>query len=86
VKNDHLGFEIPYHKDHVSRCYSRDFIIRLDDGLNLVVEIKRRRTADPDIQAAAAKRLVNAASGHGGYGRWEYTIVYDPTRIDGVAR
>ncbi|MDQ4146639.1 MAG: hypothetical protein M3120_02925 [Pseudomonadota bacterium] len=41
MNNDHLGFEIPYHKDHVSRCYSRDFIIRLDDGLNLVVETNR---------------------------------------------
>lgn len=81
AKNDHLGFEIPYHKDHVPHRCLPDFIARLDNGLHLIVEIKGRRTTDADIKEAAAKRWVDAVNRDGGYGEWAYTAVYDPPEL-----
>lgn len=81
IKNDPLGFEIAYRRDHSGRRYLPDFIARLDNGLNLIIEIKGRRGSDAETKAAAAKRWVDAVNRHGGYGHWVYAIVYDPTEL-----
>ena len=81
VKNDHLGFEIPYHKDHSPQRYLPDFIAVLDNGLHLIVEIKGQRSADSNIKEAAARRWVDAVNRDGNFGQWKYTIVYDPPEL-----
>ena len=46
VKNDHLGFEIIYVFNGVVRKYRPDFLIRLTNGKNLVVEVKGQDTEE----------------------------------------
>ena len=50
VKNQGLGFEVPYLHGSTARRYLPDFIVQVDDGrsdaLNLVVEIKGYRGED----------------------------------------
>ncbi len=87
VKNNGLGFEVPYRSGSNARTYIPDFIVRVDDGhgesdpLNLVVEIKGYRNED-----ARAKKLtmdtywVPGVNNLGRYGRWafaEFTDVFD---------
>ena len=52
VKNQGLGFEVPYRYGPEVRAYLPDFIVRIDDGhgpddlLNLVIEVKGYRRED----------------------------------------
>ena len=44
VKNDHLGFEVLYVFKGVVRKYRPDFLIRLNNGKMLVLEVKGQDT------------------------------------------
>lgn len=77
VKNEHLGFVVPYRKDGVRRRYLPDFIVELDNGERLVVEIKGQ-LGDAEVKAAAAHRWCNAVNNDGRFGRWSYHLVRQP--------
>lgn len=80
VKNDHLGFVIPYRKDGVRRRYLPDFIVELASGEHLVVEIKGQ-IGDAEIKAAAAHRWCNAVNNDGRFGNWSYRLVRNPADL-----
>lgn len=73
VKNDHLGFQVPYRKDGVRRRYMPDFIVDLVSGERLVVEIKGQM-GDAEIKAlrriAGAMRSTTMAGSGGGAITW----------------
>jgi type III restriction enzyme len=77
VKNDHLGFQIPYRKGDVPKSYISDFIIRLNSALNLILEVKGE-IGDSELKKGGALRWVDAVNRDGRYGRWVYTIAYHP--------
>lgn len=77
VKNEHVGFVIPYRKNGVSRRYFPDFIVVLIDGVHLVVEIKGR-AGDAELKAAAARRWCNAVNNCKDFGRWTYALLWHP--------
>jgi type III restriction enzyme len=88
VKNDHLDFAIPYeHAGRPHRFYP-DFLVRLaerDDGVTrtLVVEVSggRKPPAQAAQKAATAREMwVPAVNNHGGFGRWGFCELRDPTR------
>jgi hypothetical protein len=88
VKNDHLDFAIPYeHAGRTHRFYP-DFLVRLtalDDGVprTLVVEVSggRKAPGQSSQKAGAARQLwVPAVNNHGGFGRWSFCELRDPTR------
>ena len=77
VKNQGLGFEIPYSWDNEEHRYRPDYIVRLDDGgsepLNLVVEIRGLKDNQDSAKADAATALwVPAVNNAGRFGRWAY--------------
>lgn len=87
VKNQGLGFEVPYRDGSVPRRYIPDMIVRLDDGngpddlLNLVLETKGYRKGDAQLKAETMKTLwVPGVNNLGAYGRWlfaEFTDVFE---------
>jgi type III restriction enzyme len=85
VKNQGLGFEVPYLLGSQSKHYRPDFILRIDDGregpLNLVVEVKGYRGEDAKEKANTMRAFwVPGVNNLGGYGRWafaEFTAVYE---------
>lgn len=82
VKNDpHLGFAIPYRKRNSPARYIPDFLAVLDNGLQLIVEIKGQYDDDADLKAKAARRWVQAVNQAGEFGCWEYVVVDDPSRL-----
>src|SRR5690606_20314782 len=79
VKNQALGFEVPYRLGSTTRRYLPDFIVLVDDGggpddpLHLVVEIKGVREIDAQIKAETMKTLwVPGVNNLGTFGRWGF--------------
>ena len=77
VKNQGVGFTVPYKKGTASHDYIPDFLVRLDIGteepLNLIVEVKGKRDDDAAIKAETAQTLwVPSVNADGRFGRWAY--------------
>lgn len=81
VKNDHLDFDIPYRKEGVPARYIPDFIVVLENGLNLIVETKGRYIDSSDLKAKAAQRWVDAVNETKKYGEWDYLVVKEPSDV-----
>ena len=82
VKNQGLGFEVPYRFRSEAKTYIPDFIVQIDDGhddpLNLVVEIKGFRGEDAkDKKNTMDTYWVPGVNNLGKYGRWAFTEFTD---------
>ena len=80
VKNDRVGFFIPYRARGLPAKYVPDFIVVTDKGENVIVEIKGRVTDSADVKAKAAERWAAAVTQLGQFGTWRYLLVTDPSR------
>jgi type III restriction enzyme len=80
VKNERLGFFIPYRNRGVPARYIPDFIAVTDKGSNVIVEVKGQVTDGADAKAKAAERWAAAVNRLGQYGEWHYLMVTDPGR------
>lgn len=83
VKNQGLGFAIPYTLEGEAANYFPDLIVRVRTGegepLNLIVEVTGERKKDKAAKVASALTLwVPAANNHGAFGRWAFLEVTDP--------
>lgn len=83
VKNQNLGFAIPYTLDGQDRNYLPDFIVRIRHGkgevLNLIVEVTGERDKDKAAKVATARNLwIPAVNNHGGFGKWAFLEITDP--------
>jgi type III restriction enzyme len=80
VKNHNLYMEVPYRYGSQQRKYIPDFIVQLDDGLNLIVEIKGYRREDAKEKKSTMETYwVPGVNNNGQYGRWafaEFTEAY----------
>ncbi|MDE0678829.1 MAG: DEAD/DEAH box helicase family protein [Gammaproteobacteria bacterium] len=77
VKNEGMGFSVPYRMGGIARRYFPDFIARLDDGvdepMNLVVEIKGKREDDAIIKAETMRTSwVPGVNQLAEFGRWDF--------------
>ncbi|SMH58076.1 type III restriction enzyme [Picosynechococcus sp. OG1] len=93
VKNQGLGFFIPYTMAGQSKNYMPDFIARVDDGhgeddlLNLIVEVSGEARRDKAIKVQTARNFwLPAVNGHGGLGRWEFINITDPWDAENTIR
>lgn len=85
VKNQGLGFAIPYTLGGEEHSYIPDYIVRVDDGygrddlLNLIIEVTGEKKKDKAAKVATARTLwVPAVNNHGGLGRWAFLEITDP--------
>jgi len=99
VKNQGLGFEVPYRYGSTMRKYLPDFIVQVDDGrpdlLNLVVEVKGYRGEDAKEKKAAMETYwIPGVNNLGAYGRWAFVELTDvfamqdefAAKIDGLVQ
>jgi type III restriction enzyme len=84
VKNQGLGFKIPYTFEGRADTYHPDYLLRVDDGhgeenlLNLVVGITGRRQ-DREAGVGTARGLwVPGVNAEGTLGRWDFLEITDP--------
>lgn len=83
AKNHALNFEIPYAVPGGEKRYLPDFIVKVDDGgddlLNLIVEVKGERDALDALKAEAMRtHWLPAVRNDGRFGRWDFVEVLDP--------
>jgi type III restriction enzyme len=93
VKNEHLGFAIPYTLNGEEKNYIPDFIACIDDGhgpddlLNLIVEVTGEKKKDKAAKVSTARTLwAPAINNHGGFGRWAFIEVSDPWNAQNLIR
>jgi type III restriction enzyme len=93
VKNQGLGFTVPYVIDGRQRQYLPDFIAHIEDGrgsddlLSLVIEVSGERKKDKEARVAAARDLwVPAVNNHTGFGRWRFVEITDPSDVYATIR
>ncbi len=83
VKNQNLGFYIPYTLDGEERNYLPDFIALVKDGkedlLNLMIEVTGQKDKEKAAKVSTARNLwVPAVNNHGGFDRWAFLEISDP--------
>lgn len=85
VKNQNLGFTIPYTLNSEEHNYLPDFTVRVNDGhgkddlLNLLVEVSGEPRKDKAAKVATARTLwVPTINNHGAFGRWDLIEISDP--------
>ncbi|MCZ7608069.1 MAG: DEAD/DEAH box helicase family protein [Planctomycetota bacterium] len=76
VKNDHLGFELQYVFEGVRYRYRPDFLIRIKNGVMLILEVKGQDTPKDRAKRAALEEWVRAVNTHGGLGHWRSAVSY----------
>jgi type III restriction enzyme len=92
IKNQGLGFNIPYTLAGAAKHYVPDFIVRYDDGhgqdpLNLIVEVTGERRPDKAIKVSTAQNLwVPAINNDGRFGRWAFIEILDPWDAESLIR
>ena len=84
VKNQGLGFEVPYKDGSTARVYLPDFIVLIDDGngpddpLHLVVEIKGYRHENVKLKSETMRtQWLVGVNNLGSFGRWEFAELSD---------
>jgi type III restriction enzyme len=78
ARNDRLEFNVPYELYGQPQVYEPDFLVRLANGLTLVLEIKGQQHGDTDAKHQAAKRWVQAVNHWGRLGRWDFLVCREP--------
>lgn len=85
VKNQSLGFTLPYSVNGEDYQYNPDFIARTDDGrgqedqYNRIIEVTGERKLEKDSKVSTARNLwVPAGNNHGGFERGGFVEVTDP--------
>ncbi len=91
VKNQNLGFTIPYTLNGQEHRYVPDFIAHIDDGrdglLNLIIEVTGQKRKDKAAKVDTACALwVPAVNNHGGFGRWDFLEIADPWDAQNLIR
>lgn len=87
VRNDHLEFSIPYELFGNPYVYEPDFIIRLKNSLNLVLEIKGHEPDHTEAKHQACRRWIEAVNNWGKLGRWDFLVCREPQRlVESIAR
>lgn len=86
VKNERLGFTIPYTIKAENHEYNPDYIVRINDGhedlLNLVLEVSGRDKPEKQAKTATARTMwVPAVNAVGTYGRWAFHETTDPWNV-----
>lgn len=82
VRNDrHVGLRIRYAWEGAQHDYIPDFVIRLKNGLTLVLEVKGLESEQTQAKHAALERWCRAVTNLQTYGTWCPLKLFNPTAI-----
>jgi type III restriction enzyme len=81
VRNDHMGFSIPYEFMGISHAFFPDFIVILKNGFFLVLEVKGMMDEQQKAKFEAAKRWCRAVNNWGKMGQWAFHVSKDPDHV-----
>lgn len=81
ARNDHLELSIPYEFESNPHPYFPDFLVRLTNGVSLLLEIKGEENEQDRAKHEAAKRWVRAVNHWGREGQWAFLVCRDPQQL-----
>ena len=81
VKNDHLGFDITYTYAGIIHKYYPDFLIRLKNGITLVLETKGQDTEKEHTKRKALDQWVKAVNSEGKFDFWAWDVAFSPSEV-----
>jgi len=91
IKNQGLGFTIPYNLDGQPHSYLPDFLVDLNDRgdpenpLHLILEVSGERKKDKQAKVDTVRNLwVPAVNNADRFGRWHFVEVTDPYEVPGI--
>lgn len=84
AKNDHLGFNVYYLWNGARRRFVPDFLVRLANGRQLVLEIKGEDSEQNRAKRSALSAWVQAVNTKGGFGMWRADAVFEPSQMQDV--
>ena len=76
-----MAFSIPYEFMGVSHSFLPDFIVRLQSGESLILEVKGLVNEQEKAKFEAAKRWCRAVTNWGQMGRWIFHASLDPNHL-----
>ena len=82
VKNEGMGFGIPYLHNGEFHDYLPDFLVRLQDEERYLILETKGYDERKEIKRSAAERWVAAVNADGGHGRWQYAMVSEIKEIN----
>jgi type III restriction enzyme len=83
VRNDRLELTVPYEFYGQARAYEPDFVVRLRNGVHVLLEVKGAQPAEVAAKHQAAQRWVGAVNRWGQLGEWEFMVCHDPQALLG---
>jgi type III restriction enzyme len=86
AKNDHLGFKILYIFNGILHEYWPDYLVRLKNGVTLVLEIKGEDSEQNRAKREALKEWVEAVNEDGKYGVWSWDVAFDPADVRSIIK
>jgi len=81
AKNDHLNFQVRYIWRGSSRNFVPDYLLRLNNGKTLVLEVKGQDSDQNKAKRHAAGEWVTAVNQHGGFGSWAFDVAFDTAKV-----
>lgn len=81
AKNDHLNFVIYYNHQGVVRRFFPDFLIKLTNGKNLIVETKGQDNKQNQTKRVYLDEWCRAINAHGGFGEWLWIVSFNPNDL-----
>jgi type III restriction enzyme len=85
VKNQGLGFAIPYLHAGGDHEYFPDFLVTLTNGVMLILETKGHDELE-SLKAQAAERWVRAVNADGSHGAWRYALEHNMNDIPALIK
>ena len=82
VRNDQMGFLIPYQYQGLSHFYEPDYLVRLKDGRMLIVEVKGQEPDQAQAKHDAANQWVRAVNYCDKMGCWRFHVCRNPQKLE----
>jgi type III restriction enzyme len=82
AKNDHLDLMIPYEYLGVEHNYLPDYLVRLVNGVTLLLEIKGYEDNQAKAKHDSARRWVSAVNNWGKLGIWDVHVCRNPQVLE----
>ncbi|MCY4674172.1 MAG: DEAD/DEAH box helicase family protein [Bacteroidetes bacterium] len=86
AKNDHMHFERTYVHQGVIRKYRPDFLVRLTNGIHLILETKGDEKPSDHSKWESMREWVRAVSAAGRFGRWEFAVSRRPGDVVAIVK
>lgn len=86
AKNDHLGFKILYLFNGILHEYWPDYLVRLKNGVTLVLEIKGEDSEQNRVKREALKEWVEAVNEDSKFGVWSWDVAFDPGEVRSIIK